>query len=154
MYNIKLVRQGAYSAIKKFPCTLVSKSKRISIESAVNNTRSYSVCRPLCVSNISPIFKQISSKQTIYNLKRDCIQDFINVRNIRSFSQKSTSSGDDGESTGPDDTAAGDGEYLMRQALPATVVVPEIWPHVPLIAVNRNPLFPRFIKFIDVSSSV
>jgi hypothetical protein len=44
-----------------------------------------------------------------------------------------------------------DNEYSTHQSLPATVVVPEVWPHLPLIAVNRNPVFPRFIKLIEVS---
>ncbi|XP_031848707.1 lon protease homolog, mitochondrial isoform X2 [Nomia melanderi] len=39
-------------------------------------------------------------------------------------------------------------------SLPATVVVPEVWPHVPVIAVNRNPVFPRFIKLIEISNPV
>lgn len=34
--------------------------------------------------------------------------------------------------------------------LPATVAVPEVWPQVPVIAINRNPVFPRFIKLIEV----
>ncbi|XP_076301620.1 lon protease homolog, mitochondrial isoform X2 [Lasioglossum baleicum] len=36
-------------------------------------------------------------------------------------------------------------------SLPATVVVPEVWPHVPVIAINRNPVFPRFIKLIELN---
>lgn len=44
-----------------------------------------------------------------------------------------------------------DNEYSTHQSLPATVIVPEVWPHLPLIAVNRNPVFPRFIKLIEVS---
>lgn len=39
-------------------------------------------------------------------------------------------------------------------SLPATVVVPEVWPHVPVIAINRNPVFPRFIKLIEISDPV
>ncbi|KAG5315195.1 LONM protease, partial [Acromyrmex insinuator] len=39
-------------------------------------------------------------------------------------------------------------------SLPATVVVPEVWPHVPVIAINRNPVFPRFIKLIEISNPV
>lgn len=42
-------------------------------------------------------------------------------------------------------------EYSTHQSLPATVIVPEVWPHLPLLAVNRNPVFPRFIKLIEVS---
>lgn len=37
-----------------------------------------------------------------------------------------------------------------NQHLPATVAVPEVWPHVPVIAIRRNPVFPRFIKLIEV----
>nr|XP_033320792.1 lon protease homolog, mitochondrial isoform X1 [Megalopta genalis] len=39
-------------------------------------------------------------------------------------------------------------------SLPATVVVPEVWPHVPVIAINRNPVFPRFIKLIELSNPI
>ncbi|RVE40976.1 hypothetical protein evm_014374 [Chilo suppressalis] len=30
--------------------------------------------------------------------------------------------------------------------------VPEVWPQVPVIAINRNPVFPRFIKLIEISN--
>ncbi|KAL6425993.1 hypothetical protein ACFW04_008939 [Cataglyphis niger] len=39
-------------------------------------------------------------------------------------------------------------------SLPATVVVPEVWPYVPVIAINRNPVFPRFIKLIEISNPI
>uniref|UniRef100_A0A1I8PJX3 Lon protease homolog, mitochondrial n=1 Tax=Stomoxys calcitrans TaxID=35570 RepID=A0A1I8PJX3_STOCA len=38
------------------------------------------------------------------------------------------------------------------QKLPATVAVPEVWPHVPLLATNRNPVFPRFMKILEISN--
>lgn len=34
----------------------------------------------------------------------------------------------------------------------AAVAVPPVWPHLPLIAVSKIPLFPKFIKIVDVSS--
>ena len=34
--------------------------------------------------------------------------------------------------------------------LPAAVTVPEVWPNLPVIAINRNPVFPRFIKIVEV----
>lgn len=37
--------------------------------------------------------------------------------------------------------------------LPATVSVPEVWPHVPLLATKRNPVFPRFMKILEVCFS-
>lgn len=36
--------------------------------------------------------------------------------------------------------------------LPATVAIPEIWPHLPVIAIRRNPVFPRFMKILEVSN--
>lgn len=35
--------------------------------------------------------------------------------------------------------------------LPSTTTVPEEWPVLPLIAVSRNPVFPRFIKIIELA---
>ncbi|BES94144.1 Lon protease homolog, mitochondrial [Nesidiocoris tenuis] len=35
--------------------------------------------------------------------------------------------------------------------LPASVVVPEVWPQLPLLAINRNPVFPRFIKLVEIT---
>ncbi|EZA59062.1 lon protease homolog, mitochondrial isoform X2 [Ooceraea biroi] len=54
-----------------------------------------------------------------------------------------------------DPPSDGNGEQSDYPAsLPATVVVPEVWPHVPVIAINRNPVFPRFIKLIEISDPV
>lgn len=51
-----------------------------------------------------------------------------------------------------DGTGEQSGDYPA--SLPATVVVPEVWPHLPVIAINRNPVFPRFIKLIEISNPV
>lgn len=32
--------------------------------------------------------------------------------------------------------------------------MPEVWPNVPIIAINRNPVFPRFIKLIEITNPV
>lgn len=42
---------------------------------------------------------------------------------------------------------------IFSNHLPATVAVPEVWPQVPVIAINRNPVFPRFIKLIEVPTN-
>lgn len=55
----------------------------------------------------------------------------------------------DSETQELSDTSALD--FPVTQSLPATMVVPEEWPHVPLIAINRTPVFPRFIKLLEVS---
>ena len=41
-------------------------------------------------------------------------------------------------------------EYSQNH-LPATVAIPEVWPHLPVIATKRNPVFPRFMKILEVS---
>ncbi|XP_012273098.1 lon protease homolog, mitochondrial isoform X2 [Orussus abietinus] len=68
--------------------------------------------------------------------------------NIRHFSTKKPSDVDP-----PIDPEAEPTEQYPA-SLPATVVVPEVWPHVPVIAINRNPVFPRFIKLIEISNPV
>lgn len=32
------------------------------------------------------------------------------------------------------------------------MTVPEHWPNLPVIAINRNPVFPRFIKIIEITN--
>ncbi|XP_046395848.1 lon protease homolog, mitochondrial isoform X2 [Ischnura elegans] len=66
----------------------------------------------------------------------------------RYCSGQKPSSNDEGESS--DSTV--EVEDQAPHTLPATVIVPEVWPNVPLIAVNRNPVFPRFIKMIEISN--
>ncbi|XP_063708750.1 lon protease homolog, mitochondrial isoform X2 [Culicoides brevitarsis] len=40
----------------------------------------------------------------------------------------------------------------VYQNLPATVAIPEVWPHVPVIAMKRNPVFPRFMKILEITN--
>ncbi len=35
--------------------------------------------------------------------------------------------------------------------MPATQTIPENWPVVPVIAINRHPVFPKFIKIVEVT---
>ncbi|XP_014477922.1 PREDICTED: lon protease homolog, mitochondrial isoform X2 [Dinoponera quadriceps] len=54
----------------------------------------------------------------------------------------------------PPNDGDGDQPADYPASLPATVVVPEVWPHVPVIAINRNPVFPRFIKLIELTNPI
>ncbi|MCJ8737658.1 hypothetical protein PDJAM_G00026570 [Pangasius djambal] len=66
--------------------------------------------------------------------------------------------GEDGaESSSPnDDEPGGDGAESGSAPPHITaltpMMVPEVFPNVPLIAVTRNPVFPRFIKIIEVKN--
>lgn len=59
---------------------------------------------------------------------------------------------DDAEGPGGEEPAGHGGvpgtEAQMTALTP--MMVPEVFPNVPLIAVSRNPVFPRFIKIIEV----
>lgn len=48
--------------------------------------------------------------------------------------------------------SAGGGEGPVITAL-TPMTIPDVFPHLPLIAVTRNPVFPRFIKIIEVMSA-
>lgn len=60
----------------------------------------------------------------------------------------------DGPEGGAEEGAAGSGggagEGPVITAL-TPMTIPDVFPHLPLIAVTRNPVFPRFIKIIEVT---
>ena len=63
----------------------------------------------------------------------------------------SSGNGNPPSSSNPDGPGDYDPSCPVIHSLPATMTVPDIWPNVPVIAVNRNPVFPRFIKIVEVS---
>lgn len=62
--------------------------------------------------------------------------------------------GGEGSESGGDDAGGepvGRGAYNGPPMTALTpMIVPEVFPNVPLIAVSRNPVFPRFIKILEV----
>lgn len=62
-----------------------------------------------------------------------------------------TKSGDGSDEDNPHVPPPEEDTYTNQ--LPAPVAVPEVWPHLPVIAISRNLVFPRFIKLIEVSES-
>uniref|UniRef100_A0A4X2M2X4 Lon protease homolog, mitochondrial n=1 Tax=Vombatus ursinus TaxID=29139 RepID=A0A4X2M2X4_VOMUR len=63
--------------------------------------------------------------------------------------------GDDSPKDGAEDGAGaaggGGAEGPVTTAL-TPMMIPDVFPHLPLIAVTRNPVFPRFIKIIEVKN--
>ena len=82
---------------------------------------------------------------------------FVTFQN-RLFSSQSNDGSDDannpsaGSTSSLGDPGEQDGTGPVIHSLPATMTVPETWPSVPIIAINRNPVFPRFIKIIEVTT--
>jgi Lon-like ATP-dependent protease len=71
------------------------------------------------------------------------------------FSASSTgSSGDDGDDDDGEDVIiedkVGDTSADPEYGALAPVMVPEVFPRVPLLCVHRNPVFPRFVKMLEV----
>lgn len=85
----------------------------------------------------------------------------------RTFSSGSRGGGEDdlgsgSGASGIDESGSGDdassassaAEFVQPLTALSPMTVPEVWPRVPVIAVRRNPLFPRFVKMIEASSSL
>ncbi|XP_039622989.1 lon protease homolog, mitochondrial [Polypterus senegalus] len=75
--------------------------------------------------------------------------------NNNNSSSSAYSSDDNPDSSGGDESGdAGEGGGYAAPVMTALtpMTVPEVFPNVPLIAVSRNPVFPRFIKIIEVKN--
>uniref|UniRef100_G1U2E4 Lon N-terminal domain-containing protein n=1 Tax=Oryctolagus cuniculus TaxID=9986 RepID=G1U2E4_RABIT len=59
---------------------------------------------------------------------------------------EANSRGGSGAFSGGED--ASEGGPVITALTPMTV--PDVFPHLPLVAITRNPVFPRFIKIIEV----
>ena len=69
-------------------------------------------------------------------------------RGGRWFSSSSAESEDsDNEAEGERE---GDEENVQQSAL-APVSIPDNFPEVPILAITRNPIFPKFVKMLEVS---
>ncbi|KAK9506461.1 hypothetical protein O3M35_008398 [Rhynocoris fuscipes] len=98
---------------------------------------------------LSPFVKQTYSSS--YPIRGQLLSSYrYDLLFFRNYSSKKSSGTDDNEGKHPPDEPQED-EPPQQTTLPASVVVPEVWPQVPLIAINRNPVFPRFIKLIEIT---
>jgi Lon-like ATP-dependent protease len=68
----------------------------------------------------------------------------------------STSSSDGGGEEGEGEESEESGEeeeavkHLHQQLALAPISVPDIFPEVPVLPVSRNPIFPKFVKMLEV----
>lgn len=87
----------------------------------------------------------VRSRFLLRNIQKKALfsLDTRSVSCYRYFSTKQGEGNDQDQPPPPED----DG---YNTQLPATVAVPEVWPHLPVIAISRNIVFPRFIKLIEV----
>ncbi|XP_052758390.1 lon protease homolog, mitochondrial isoform X2 [Galleria mellonella] len=127
------------------------KLKNLSIRLPRNFTKVASHSKPVEIDG-----KVLRYGYGIYGLRnsRSCCHSEIyfptsrQVASTRFYSTGNKNDPPEGDPEGKDDAP------LFSSQLPATVAVPEVWPQVPVIAINRNPVFPRFIKLIEISNPV
>ncbi|XP_024081495.1 lon protease homolog, mitochondrial-like isoform X1 [Cimex lectularius] len=101
--------------------------------------------------NILPFLQ----KNELLYVKRQCSPSAVYFQS-RNYCKKKDGGSEDGDGKPPPHPPLSsydneDGKDHTQTTLPASVVVPEVWPQVPLIAINRNPVFPRFIKLIEIT---
>lgn len=80
-------------------------------------------------------------------------RSFESAKHLTAFSVRYSSQRSDG-SEGDGKKKSEKEDYPTHHTLPATVAVPEVWPQLPLIAISRNPVFPRFIKLVEITNPV
>ena len=61
-----------------------------------------------------------------------------------------SSSNDDNE--GDKQSSTGDEDEDPNLGALAPITIPDVLPEIPVLAVSRNPLFPRFVKMVEVST--
>ncbi|KAM5193419.1 lon protease homolog, mitochondrial [Mantella aurantiaca] len=88
----------------------------------------------------------------------------MHCRSVHDFGNRSSGafSGEDGAQSGDggDESSSGEnggGQEDSSYNAPivtalAPLIIPEVFPNVPVIAVSRNPVFPRFVKIIEVKN--
>uniref|UniRef100_A0A1Q3FWQ0 Lon protease homolog, mitochondrial n=1 Tax=Culex tarsalis TaxID=7177 RepID=A0A1Q3FWQ0_CULTA len=84
-----------------------------------------------------------STRNYAATLEARTLSQFVTGR--RSFCSKRDPEEDEGGVLEPEPVS-------FTNQLPATVAIPEVWPHLPVIAAKRNPVFPRFMKILEVTN--
>merc|ERR1719427_1067170 len=81
----------------------------------------------------------------------------ISHNSLRLYSSGGKNDGGNNNNDDPDDVAKSEDSppVITSAGVPnagalSSITVPENFPNVPIIAVNRNPVFPRFIKMIEI----
>lgn len=134
---------------------------RLVLRSTAYHNRKPSLSSARLARNFSSEWKPVETQGRVLGSRFNCLTlsrtsavcscSFGYAAPLRSFKNaRLFSTGNKGEPPEDDPEGKDDGPLFSSQ-LPATVAVPEVWPQVPVIAINRNPVFPRFIKLIEVN---
>lgn len=175
--NKSLVSHTNFSSIsiKARPCLRISDA--IPINSSVRSeSRGFSTAKNILWLNSSLPKSQILSSNLRRSSSIRCLSSIIPYNSNKSLlggnniyffqsvsyssekkddSANSSSSSDGGDSDGPSDTDPPVVQpYSKSMGALTPMTVPDVWPIVPVIAVSRNPVFPKFIKIVEVCDDV
>ncbi|XP_052795556.1 lon protease homolog, mitochondrial-like isoform X2 [Mya arenaria] len=124
-----------------------------------NSSRTLSTCSLIGTSKI----KESANEGTIFTRRRT---GWFNNGGVAFYSSSASSAGDqgsDGDGEDKPESSADDSENVAEEeaseqpvmnynmAALTTTTIPDYFPNIPVIAINRNPVFPRFIKMIEVN---
>lgn len=88
-------------------------------------------------------------QQRSYHCLLEATKPAASVSSLRFYSSKKEE--EEVEAIENDPEVNSSGTDFLHTHLPATVAIPEVWPYLPVIAVSRSPVFPRFMKILEVS---
>lgn len=73
-------------------------------------------------------------------------------RNEGEGDERGAESGTESGGEEPEDEMSLEAIVPIKQHAIAPVTVPDNFPEVPILAISRNPIFPRFVKMLEVSA--
>lgn len=84
--------------------------------------------------------------------KQSLLQNFgtLQLSQTRLFSSSSSDDPDNVPEHDHYQTVTGGAPHLHSSAL-SPINIPDVFPFVPVIAINRNPVFPKFVKLIEIT---
>ncbi|XP_042903282.1 lon protease homolog, mitochondrial isoform X2 [Parasteatoda tepidariorum] len=147
----------------------VSKFRQLQLTSIIKNTNSYLISNPTkkvfspsnyCnfhrISSVAALQLSSISKHKYHRINNfqlaSCSLYCTQNKNPENDRSSSSSGGDDGsDSDGPPEPPVESGPVSQHMGALTSMTIPEVWPLVPVVAVSRNPVFPKFIKIIDVT---
>lgn len=119
--------------------------RMVNVSHGLRHTSRSSILRKGYLSVLNPNFHSCFLQHVSSNYSNT----IFTVQN-RLFSSQNNDDADSSNNGQSSTNLEQDGTGPVIHSLPATMTVPEVWPNVPVIAINRNPVFPRFIKIIEV----
>lgn len=124
----------------KFALSAIKQSCRVN-----NSISRYSIACRLQEFNI---FKGNNPVDKNWDVKKPLLSKTVSLNYLQKYTYATIKDDDDMTVDQIEEETTSD---FIHTHLPAAIAIPDIWPHLPVIATKRNPVFPRFMKILEVS---